>query len=73
MIQIAAVYQNGVFRPLVPVDLPENQQVQLDVKLVETVDMLEWFEMVRERKQQYIEKHGYLPDSTPDIREDRMR
>ncbi len=27
--QIEAVFENGVFRPLVPVDLPEHQRVTL--------------------------------------------
>jgi predicted DNA-binding antitoxin AbrB/MazE fold protein len=28
---VEAVYENGVFRPLEPVDLPEHQRVQLSV------------------------------------------
>ncbi|HXG09054.1 MAG TPA: antitoxin family protein [Gemmataceae bacterium] len=30
-IQVEAVYENGVFRPLQPVDLPEHQRVTVTV------------------------------------------
>jgi predicted DNA-binding antitoxin AbrB/MazE fold protein len=30
---IHAIYANGVFRPIDPIDLPENSQVQLSVGL----------------------------------------
>ncbi len=29
---VQAIYQNGVFRPSDPVDLPENSQVQLTIE-----------------------------------------
>ncbi len=32
---ITAIYQNGVLRPLVSLDLPENSEVELDVKIIE--------------------------------------
>lgn len=32
---ITAIYQNGVLRPLVSLDLPENSEVELDVKVIE--------------------------------------
>ena len=32
---IVAIYENGVFRPLEPVDLPEGSRVRLAVKLIE--------------------------------------
>lgn len=32
---ITAIYANGVLRPLVSLDLPENSEVELDVKVVE--------------------------------------
>jgi predicted DNA-binding antitoxin AbrB/MazE fold protein len=28
---VKAVYQDGVFKPLVPVDLPEGERVELDI------------------------------------------
>ena len=32
---ITAIYQNGVLRPLGSLDLPENSEVELDVKVIE--------------------------------------
>ena len=32
---VTAIYQNGVLRPLVSLDLPENSEVELDVKVIE--------------------------------------
>jgi predicted DNA-binding antitoxin AbrB/MazE fold protein len=29
--QIKAIYENGILRPLVPLDLPENSVVEIDV------------------------------------------
>lgn len=31
---ITAIYANGVLRPLVSLDLPENSEVELDVKVI---------------------------------------
>ena len=30
--QIQAIYENGLLRPLVPLDLPENSIVEIDVR-----------------------------------------
>ncbi len=32
---VNAIYQNGVLRPLVSLDLPENAEVELNVKVIE--------------------------------------
>ena len=32
---VTAIYQNGVLRPLVSLDLPENSEVELEVKIIE--------------------------------------
>jgi len=32
---VNAIYQNGVLRPLGSLDLPENSEVELDVKVIE--------------------------------------
>lgn len=32
---VTAIYQNGVLRPLGSLDLPENSEVELNVKIVE--------------------------------------
>lgn len=74
MAQIEAIYQGGVFKPLGEVKLPENQRVRLNVEPIDDAAYaLAWLARVREMHRQFIEKHGYLPDSTPDIAEDRMR
>ena len=33
MVQIDAVYENGVFRPVEPIDLPERTRVQVAILL----------------------------------------
>jgi predicted DNA-binding antitoxin AbrB/MazE fold protein len=71
--QIEAIFQGGVFKPLTEVKLPENQRVMIDVQSVEAEDIQTWLARVQERHREFIEKHGYLPDSTADIAEDRMR
>jgi predicted DNA-binding antitoxin AbrB/MazE fold protein len=70
---IEAVYQGGVFKPLGEVTLPENQRVRLSVEAIEPRDALEWLARVREFQREFLETSGPLPDSTPDIAEDRMR
>jgi predicted DNA-binding antitoxin AbrB/MazE fold protein len=36
MSTIQAIYENGVFRPLVPVELPEMVQVEFEPRIVDT-------------------------------------
>jgi predicted DNA-binding antitoxin AbrB/MazE fold protein len=69
MSQIQAVFQGGVFRPLEPVDVMENQRVVLDVRPAHP-DVWAEADALRERLRQ---KYGVFPDSTPEIAEDRMR
>ncbi len=33
---VTAIYQNGVLRPLDSLDLPENSEVELNVKIIES-------------------------------------
>jgi predicted DNA-binding antitoxin AbrB/MazE fold protein len=73
MTQVDAVYQNGVFKPLQNVDLPENQRVRLSVQPVEANDIQAWLTEVRELQQRIVAQHGYLPDSALSIAEDRQR
>ncbi|HEY1378243.1 MAG TPA: antitoxin family protein [Gemmataceae bacterium] len=70
---VEAVYQGGVFKPVGPVDLPENQRVQLRVEALPAADVLAWLEQMREAREAIRAKYGTFPDSTPDIAEDRMR
>jgi predicted DNA-binding antitoxin AbrB/MazE fold protein len=73
MTQVDAIYQNGLFKPLQDVGLPENQRVRLSVQVVEATDVQAWLARIEERHQRIIAERGYFPDSTLDIAEDRRR
>jgi predicted DNA-binding antitoxin AbrB/MazE fold protein len=73
MSPIDAIYRHGVFEPLQPVNLREEQRVRLSIEPSERESPLEWLERLQQRHAAFVAKHGYLPDSTPDIAEDRRR
>ena len=73
MTQVDAIYQNGVFKPLQDVGLPENQRVRLSVQPIDADDVRAWLAEVQELRQRIIAQRGYFPDSTLDIAEDRRR
>jgi len=73
MTQVDAIYQNGVFKPLQGVGLPENQRVRLSVQTVEAGDARAWLAEAQELRQRIIAQRGYFPDSSLDIAEDRRR
>ena len=73
MTKVEAIYQNGVFRPLQEVGLPENQRVRLSVEPVAAADVRAWLARVQQRRQRIIAERGYFPDSALDIAEDRRR
>jgi predicted DNA-binding antitoxin AbrB/MazE fold protein len=73
MTQVNAIYQNGVFKPLEVVGLPENQRVRLSVEPIQTGDVRAWLEEVQELRQRIVAERGCFPDSTPEIAEDRRR
>jgi len=73
MTHVDAIYQNGVFKPLQGVGLPENQRVRLSVQTVEAGDARAWLGEVQELRQRIIAQRGYFPDSSLDIAEDRRR
>ena len=75
MSQIEAVYRRGVFEPLGPVDLKEDQRVQLNFEPIEKMTYEELLASVLELQARILkERNGELmPDSTPGIAEDRMR
>ncbi|HUY32513.1 MAG TPA: antitoxin family protein [Pirellulales bacterium] len=70
---IEAIYHNGIFEPIGPIDLPENQRVHLSVQPIEVVDALAWLKRTRNLRARMMERHGLFPDSTPDIAADRLR
>ena len=73
MSQIEAIYRHGVFEPLEPVNLHEEQRVRLQIDSSDKDTPEEWLARVKKHHAEFVEKHGYLPDSTLDIAEDRMR
>lgn len=73
MIQVDAVYQGGVFRPLGKVSVAEHERVRLHVESLNGGNARAWLEQVKSLQQQFTERHGHLPDSTPDIAADRLR
>jgi predicted DNA-binding antitoxin AbrB/MazE fold protein len=74
MARADAIYQDGVFRPLGPVNLAENQRVALSVEPIrQQEDALAWIKSVKKLRQQVAERCGILPDSTLDIAADRTR
>jgi predicted DNA-binding antitoxin AbrB/MazE fold protein len=73
MTQVDAIYQNGVFKPLQDVGLPDNQRVRLSVQPVEANDVRAWLAEVQEMQQRIVAQRGYFPDSAASIAEDRAR
>jgi predicted DNA-binding antitoxin AbrB/MazE fold protein len=73
MTQVDAIYQDGVFKPLQDVRLPESQRVRLNVQPIEPSDVRAWLVEVQELRQRIIDQRGYFPDSATDIAEDRRR
>ena len=70
---IEAVSRHGIFEPLEPVQLPEEQRVQVHIAPPGKTPLEAWISKTQERQAAFIKKHGLLPDSTPDIAEDRLR
>jgi predicted DNA-binding antitoxin AbrB/MazE fold protein len=71
---IEAIYQDGVFKPLHELQFLENERVVLTVQKQPTKeDVLAWVKRLTEAHDRFVAERGYLPDSTLDIAEDRMR
>ena len=73
MVQIDAVFQQGVFKPLQPVDFVEDQRVHLIVEPARQETPMEWMERVRKRSEAIAEREGVLFDSAHEIAADRLR
>ena len=73
MSHVDAIYRHGVFEPLTPVNLPEEQRVRLSIEPAEKETWQTWLERVQKHHAAFVIEHGYLPDSAPGIAEDRMR
>jgi predicted DNA-binding antitoxin AbrB/MazE fold protein len=73
MTTIEAVYQNGVFKPVSEVVLPENQRVHLSISPVAPPAGPEWLEELRRERARVAAAYGPFPDTTALIAEDRRR
>jgi predicted DNA-binding antitoxin AbrB/MazE fold protein len=73
MSQIKAVYRHGVFEPLDPVNLREDEQVQLRIESSSSTILSFWLEQVQALQSTILRRQGTLPDSTVDIAADRTR
>jgi predicted DNA-binding antitoxin AbrB/MazE fold protein len=70
---VDAIYENGVFRPLGPVAIKENQRVALHVESTQQEDAMAWIKRVGEFRRQMAAKYGTFPDSALEIAADRQR
>ncbi len=73
MSHIEAIYRHGVFEPLEPVHLHEEQRVQLNVESVGEQSIQSWLGQVQAMQAVVIQRNGSLPDSSKEIAADRMR
>ncbi len=73
MTQIDAIYRGGIFQPLQPVQLSEEQRVRLSIEPTPTGQPIDWLTRVRELQAGVVGRAGFLPDSTADIAADRLR
>jgi len=72
---VEAIYENGLLRPLTALPLKEHQRVTVTVaeRQFDKEAMLAWLKQAAASREKMREKHGFLPDSTLSIREDRDR
>ena len=73
MSHVDAIYSKGVFKPLEPVKLREDQRVRLSFESTGNESPKDWLERVKEHRAAIRKRQGHLPDSAPDIAADRMR
>jgi predicted DNA-binding antitoxin AbrB/MazE fold protein len=73
MANVEAIYQNGVFKPLSVLELPENQRVRLSIQIADQSGIEAWLTEAKNLQASIVAHFGMLPDSTTDIAADRMR
>jgi len=73
MTYVDAIYQEGVFRPLGPVNLPEQQRVRLSIESFDQRSVEQWLADLEKLHAEIKKRVGVLPDSAPDIAADRLR
>jgi predicted DNA-binding antitoxin AbrB/MazE fold protein len=72
MTYVDAIYDGGVFKPLEPVVLQDQQRVRLTVQPIAN-SLQQWLQELNEFHDTIVKRVGILPDSTPDIAADRLR
>ena len=70
---VEAVFENGILRPMQPLRLAEQQRVWLRVEPIGSLSFEQWLEETKQHREAIKARVGVLPDSTPDIAEDRLR
>ena len=73
MSRIDAIYRRGVFEPLEPIDLREEQRVQLSFEPANGQKPQAWLNQVQAMQAAIVERQGVLPDSAAEIAADRRR
>jgi predicted DNA-binding antitoxin AbrB/MazE fold protein len=73
MTTVEAIYEDGVFKPIAPVALPDKQRVRLSVRPLPAADVQTWLDEAKRLRDELQAKYGIFEDSTPLIAEDRMR
>ena len=73
MSQLDAIFRHGVFQPLFPVHLPEEQPVRLNVEPMTRETPEEWLANIVQLQAPVVRRQGILPDSAVEIAADRQR
>jgi predicted DNA-binding antitoxin AbrB/MazE fold protein len=73
MSHVEAVFRHGVFEPLEPVRLAEEQRVRLSIEPAGAQTPQSWLSAVQKLQAGVIERQGPLPAITADIAADRLR
>lgn len=73
MSRVDAIYRHGVFEPLHPVNLREEQRVQLSFDPTGGEAAPAWLSRVQAIQFAIVQRQGPLPDSALDIAADRVR
>ena len=73
MSHVEAIYRRGVFEPLEPVNLRDEQRVQLSFEPTNGQTPQAWLKQVKAIQGAIVHRQGVLPDSTAEIAADRMR
>jgi predicted DNA-binding antitoxin AbrB/MazE fold protein len=73
MSHIEAIYRRGVFEPLEPVNLREEQRVALSFAVTNGHTAEGWLNQVKAIQTTIVQRQGVLPDSASEIAADRAR